>query len=206
MLSTLSVGDIIPFGEFDQDNNFADGKEQIEWQVLDVQGDRALLISKDALSVMPYHAVEDASKLVESTWDTSSIRQWLNTTFLNYAFSKAQQQMILTEIVKAENNPYTSTAPGKSTYDKVFLLSVQEVEQYLPDLSSRECSPTENAKLQKAYVSGNGKAWWWLRSPGMGKVYAAAVHGDGAISNDQALNKIVVAVRPAMWISLSFGD
>ncbi len=202
MLSTLSVGDIIPFGEFDQDNNFADGKEQIEWQVLDVKGDRALLISKDALAVMPYHAVEDASKLVESTWDTSSIRQWLNTTFLNYAFSKAQQQMVLTEIVKAENNPYTSTDPGKSTYDKVFLLSVQEVELYLHDLSSRECSPTENARLQKAYISSNGKTWWWLRSPGMGKVYAAAVHGDGEISNDQALNKIVVAVRPAIWISI----
>ena len=197
MLTSVSVGDIIQLGSIDQDNNFSNGKEQIEWQVLDIQSNKALVISKDALFVIPYH-----SDLVETTWEASTLRYWLNSTFLTNAFSKVQQQMILEEIIKADKNPYAATDPGHNTFDKIFLLSVSEVEKLLPDTVSRECSPSENAKMQKAYLSSNGKTWWWLRTPGLNKVYAAAVHGDGAISSDQAVNKNVISVRPAMWISL----
>ena len=42
----ISVGDIITFGHYEQDNNLDNGAEPIEWIVLDVQDGKALLLSK----------------------------------------------------------------------------------------------------------------------------------------------------------------
>lgn len=37
--ATYKVGDIIKFGHYEQDGNTANGKEEIEWQVLKVESD-----------------------------------------------------------------------------------------------------------------------------------------------------------------------
>lgn len=198
-LKSVSVGSMIPFGTLDQDNNSSNGQEQIEWQVLDIRDDKALVISKDALAVLPFN-----SEITETTWENSTLRTWLNSVFLNYAFSPIQQQMILKETVKADKNPQAYTDQGHSTYDKVFLLSVEEAEKYFSSAGERTCYPSENAKKQGAYVSQNGCAWWWLRSSGVSRLYAAVVQGEGVISSgDQVVSKTVIAVRPAMWISLT---
>ena len=51
----LAVGSIITFGAYEQDNNTRNGKEPIEWQVLEIKGGRALLISKYGLDAKRYN-------------------------------------------------------------------------------------------------------------------------------------------------------
>ena len=43
----LQSGDVIKFGEYEQDNNFENGKEAIDWIVLDVQDDEASYFLKN---------------------------------------------------------------------------------------------------------------------------------------------------------------
>ena len=49
IVTNNSVGDTITFGTYEQDNNTSNGKEAIEWTVLDKNGMSVLLISKQAL-------------------------------------------------------------------------------------------------------------------------------------------------------------
>ena len=45
----ISVGDVLAFGHYEQDNNPDNGPEPIEWIVLDVQDGKALLLSRYGL-------------------------------------------------------------------------------------------------------------------------------------------------------------
>ena len=64
-----SKGDIVTFGRFEQDNNPGNGAEPIEWQVLAVENDQALLITRLLLETRPYNA-----EWVDVTWETSDLR------------------------------------------------------------------------------------------------------------------------------------
>lgn len=86
------------FGSYEQDGDAANGKEPIEWLVLAQDGDKALLLSKYALdhqSFMPFY--EPVTE--PFTWESCSLRQWLNSTFLNAAFSAEEQRRLLTTTV-----------------------------------------------------------------------------------------------------------
>lgn len=45
-LANAYVGSYVKFGSYEQDNDLSNGKEKIEWLVLDLQANEALLISK----------------------------------------------------------------------------------------------------------------------------------------------------------------
>ena len=53
--STVRIGDIVTFGRYEQDNNLDNGPEEIDWIVLDIQGDKALLLSKYGLDAKQYN-------------------------------------------------------------------------------------------------------------------------------------------------------
>lgn len=53
-LKSLKVGDTFTFGHYEQDNNSSNGKEPIEWLVLDRKGNEVLVISKYCLDSKPY--------------------------------------------------------------------------------------------------------------------------------------------------------
>ena len=213
-VNTVDVGDIYTFGSYEQDNDLTNGKEAIEWLVLAKEGNQALLISKYALDCKKYN-----EKFTDVTWETCSLREWLNGTFINAAFSSEEQNSIINSTVTADKNPSYSTSPGNNTTDKVFLLSITEVNKYFSSDEARKCAPTEYAKSHGAYTSSSystgGKAtcWWWLRSPGRNSYYAAGVSSDGSVNDFGysvgSVNDLGIyvddsngAVRPALWINL----
>ena len=53
--NTFKAGDSIVFGNYEQDTNPENGKEKIEWIVLDVDRTKCLLVSKYGLDVKPYN-------------------------------------------------------------------------------------------------------------------------------------------------------
>ena len=193
------AGDIILFGSYEQDNNPYNGTEDIEWLVLAKEKDRVLVISRYALDCRPYNAKEQ-----EVTWETCFLHGWLNDTFLNNAFSADEQAMIRTETVTADRNPSYGTSPGRDTTDKVFLLSITEVNQYLTGESARKCQATAYAVKRGAYINPlDGNCWWWLRSPGMNSFLAAIVNYVGSVGYDGVrVHTWDGAVRPALWINI----
>lgn len=204
-VKNASVGDTITFGAYEQDNNTSNGKEAIEWTVLDKDGMSLLLISKQALDCQQYN-----TSYTDVTWESCSLRKWMNGTFLNKAFNAEEQAQIQNTTVSADKNPEYNTNPGNATTDKVFLLSINEVEKYFNSDEARKCAPTAYAKAQGAYTSdiyktasGAATCWWWLRSPGTCQLNAAYVYIGGSVNcSGSNVNLGHDAVRPALWINL----
>ncbi len=195
------VGDYITFGEYEQDNVTSNGKEDIEWLVLEKKDSKALVISKYALDCKPYN-----EKYENITWEDCTLREWLNDDFLNAAFSANEQAAIQEMTVPAEDHPKNGTDAGNDTKDKIFLLSISEAEKYFSSDDDRICSSTKYAKAQGVYNSNNN-CYWWLRSPADKQNSAVYVATDGYLflytyDNANKVNDGNNAVRPAMWVTL----
>ena len=198
------VGGIVLFGSYEQDNNTSNGKEDIEWLVLAKEGNRILVVSKNALDSQPYN-----TNNTDVTWESCSLRNWLNGTFLNAAFSADEQAMIPSVTVSADKNPSYSTSPGNSTTDQVFLLSIVEAKEYFDsDNAARRCAATGYAIAQGAFTSdsnrvdGKASCSWWLRSPGARSSSAVNVSTNGSIDTPGRDIYYEDSIRPALWIAL----
>ena len=203
-LRDATAGERVSFGSYEQDNNTANGPEKIEWLVLTKEDGKVLLISDKALDCQPYN-----TSLVDITWETCSLRQWLNDSFLNAAFNSAEQAMIADTNVSADKNPQYSTNPGNATTDKVFLLSIDEVNRYFDGDEARKCIPTAYAIANGAWTNTNytkggaATCCWWLRSPGYLQLFAALVDLGGLVADSGTyVDDDVDGVRPALWINL----
>ena len=199
MLESAKVGDYLLFGSYEQDNEVDNGREPVEWLVLEKTDNKVLVISKYALDCQRYN-----SSLKNRTWESCSLRQWLNNNFFNIAFSDTEKTMIATTTVSADKNPDFDINPGKSTKDKVFLLSIKEANKYFDSAWGRQCHATEYAESQGLYVSNsNERCYWWLRSPGNSYNSAAVISDSGNTVNYGNPVSTLRGVRPAMWIDFS---
>ena len=205
-LKSVEVGDTVTFGTYEQDDNISNGKEDIEWLVLAKEENKIFVISDKALDCKLYD-----TSYTSVTWETCSLRAWLNNDFFNTAFDAAEKKMIMNTKVSADKNPEYDTDPGNETTDKLFLLSISEVTEYFDDDESRKCVPTAYAKARGAYtsnrnktVSGEETCWWWLRSPGDIQSTVAFINYDGSVYKfgSSAYRNYDDAVRPAMWITI----
>ena len=198
------VGSYVTFGTYPQTKDGTD-ETPIEWLVLDVQGDKSLLISRYALDCQPYNTEKKGI-----TWEKCALRTWLNSEFVNKAFSADEQKAILmTQVDNSNSQGYSDydTSGGNNTQDKIFLLSYAEAWKYFADDASRKCAPTDYAVAQggnnssSKQVDGKATCWWWLRSPGDYQDNAASVRDDGSRGLSYVRNTNAV-VRPAFWINL----
>lgn len=213
----LSIGDHILFGQYEQDNKQLNGKEPIEWLVLDKQGTRALLISKYGLDGKKFNEGNEKVK-----WEDCTLRSWLNTVFFNEAFSEKEQEKILTiEVDNSASQGYWDVGDGCNTQDKIFLLSCAEVQKYFGAECSEKSSGQKNTEPRTAATPYANTKWcgstmygstcltvdgkvavsWWLRSPGIWGLSATAMAETGEFVRIGS-NYLKFLVRPAMWISL----
>ena len=197
-IKSAKIGDCIFWGSYEQDNNISNGKEEIEWIVLETKDNQALLISKYALDCKKYN---DNYELVR--WGRSSVRQWLNNDFIDSAFTADEKVLIPTVTISAAENPKYYTTAINTTEDKVFLLNIAEVREYFSSNEARQCKPTAYAEEKGVLVSMvNGNCQWWLRSHGRTQKTAAYVFTDGYIENEgQMVNMSNLAIRPSLWVA-----
>ncbi len=173
------VGESVYFGSYEQDNNSKNGKEKIEWTVLTTEADRVLLISKYVLDWRKYCDSE-----VEISWETSTIRTWLNETFKNKAFTSDEQKGIVV------------------LTDSVFLLSKDQEQKYFTSNLKGQCNPTEYASAQSnGKCSVDKKCGWWLR--GLQKNdNIIAINENGVIcSYKDVKTDSCYGVRPVIWVN-----
>ena len=202
-LKVADIGDTVYLGKYEQDNDPSNGKEDIEWLVIDKAADRVLVISKYALDSHPYHTSKDVV-----TWNTCALRAWLNGTFYNEAFDFDEQERVIPAAVTADENPAYATDPGSDTTDRIFILSVSEANRYFSTYDDRMCEPTEYAIARGVGVGnsfeefGKTLCWWVLRTPGFYPDYTSFVFYSGYVNvygYDVSLPSD--AIRPVMWIS-----
>jgi RNA polymerase subunit RPABC4/transcription elongation factor Spt4 len=201
-----SIGSIMTFGTYD-------------WRVLDVKNEKTLLIAQHVTHVnLPYN-----EEKTDVTWETCTLRKWLNEEFF-YSFTKEEQRQIVPTANINENNQWYGTNGGRNTQDKTFLLSISEVVKYFGDsgdLKNRKGWYFEGNKWilkdskgyaindkfnekRRAYYDGR-TARWWLRSTGITSIGVAIVDRVGAVSVAgfyAHLGDVSCGVRPALWLSL----
>ena len=187
-MQSAEIGDYVTFGSYPQSSS--DSNEKIEWLVLDKKDGKLLLISKYVLDARPYNNPYEAKKTTDD-WDSSWIRGWLNNEFMEKAFDSFEQSHIEHSVVKGIKN---NKSVEKDTFDKVFLLSWDELETYFSSDEARDAIPTEYAKLEDVPVNKSwGPGCFWLTRghhtvwPGGGL--------DAGFGDDYR-----GGIRPALWL------
>ena len=215
-LGKANVGEYVTFGRYEQDNDKANGAEEIEWLVLDKQDGKMLLLSKYTLDCKPFN-----EKKVAVTWETCTLRKWLNDEFYNTAFNATEQDCILKTHLVTEDSKW-GVHPVNDTNDNIFLLSIKEVTtyfeldayteegMYLED-PSRITQPTAYAEAngadafrrqKESEYYGNGR--WWLRTPGFSDDTTAYIDFAGGFDGNGLPVNVgnMLSVRPAFWVSI----
>lgn len=162
----------------------------IEWIVLDVKANVALLVSKNVLEAIPYHSEQ---KKVDS--EKSSIRSWLNSDFFFAAFTGNKRLCILNSKVNTPKNIEYGTNRNSCTSDRVF---IEEAEHYFPNAEARRVKLIDNEfENLKCFFP------WWLRSSGYPAYRAAGVSKDGKIlARGGKVTNTSYFVRPALRVYL----
>lgn len=168
--------------------------------IIDSQSYQNFVIRKDG----KLYNSKDCTNYV-SDWETCSLRQWLNKTFYNTAFSREEKMLIGTTFL--ENNSPDGTWFGTDTGDKIFILSFDDVinSAYGFDSSNeefdeaRKLKATDYSKCQGVYIS-QGYPHWWLRTPGNAEaVYLVSSYGWAALG--QGVYGTGVGVVPALKLN-----
>lgn len=191
-------GDVITFGKYEQ-NWGTNGKEDIEWVVLDNSNNELLLISKDYLDFRPYH-----SSKTNITWENSSIRKWLNSEFYDAAFDQEEKSIILLSHNINDDNKTFGTDGGNATDDYVFFLSVDEATKYVGNEWYRHAEAADAVKSKGPSLESFYS--WWLRTPctDSKSACAAGTMSDGALGDwGWAVHNETTGVRPVIRITIS---
>lgn len=196
-LRECMIGDTILMGKYRQTRREKDGVDPIQWTVLAREDKKVLLISSYIIDYQQYNS-KNGEEEVEVAWTTSSIRQWLNETFYENAFSSSEKNIILQSTVY--DAPFEE---GVSRYslDKIFLISAEEelITYKMYDRRTESTYPTE-------YASGLGATGeCWLRDVwnDWGWNYSARVETErhGGMSSRDILD--YNGVRPVMWVEVN---
>lgn len=128
-IGQLNKGDIVLFGNYEQDGNLNNGTEPIQWDVVKVEGNKVLLLSH---YVLDYRCIDSRwfdTGYGKFQWESSEIREWLNNDFYNTAFDAGEQQKIAETTLDNLGSDYFEVK-GSQTTDKVFLFNIEDFFKY----------------------------------------------------------------------------
>ena len=181
--SDLSATIRFRYGSYEQDANLENGKEPIVWTLVDQDNGSYLLTVLYAIEMRPYHDIP-----VETTWEDSSLRAWLQSDFANSAFTADE----LASQVTMQKDIGTAT-------DKLFLFSAAELASLFEDeelrvrLATAYANPVyveteeEDGSITTSITASEEGVYWWLRDGGALGRLAQNVSPEGVTNTDGAL-------------------
>ena len=186
----------------------------IKWRILKQTGDNAVLLADRMPDTCPFNDTYD-----DTSWSDCSLRRWLNSEFLNRAFTVSEIAAIEETDVKNAPNYYFGTDCGPDTKDRVFVLSESEtfssplaVEYGFTDKDygndpARRFRSTLYAKCRGAWWSSvegyRGNSFWFMRTSGYTSSSITYVCDFGYLYNQgTAVTCDDAAVLPAITIDL----
>lgn len=180
ILSTLKKGDTLTLGSFY-------GKPLV-WEVLACDDiGSTLIISKYGITCRAYNNKDELT-----SWETCSLRQWLNGSFLNMSFSDYEKSRIVTSHVNAEVVFEHELYPGNDTEDNIYILSINEYLRYYGDTNHWRCFLLDAPRTKRQC---------WLRNYGADRSRAAFIGRSGRIHEGGSLiTSTRNTIRPVMRI------
>jgi len=208
----------VRMGRYPQSKN---NEEQIEWLIIDKDGEGTLLLSKYYLDAVKYsNTAENIS------WEKSYLRKWLNEDFYKRAFNQQEQKEIIERDIISEDYAtfveWEGDLPSMVTKDRIFILDSYEKVIYLILADNAyKSEPTEYARDKFVIPSSDGsdsdnkKAdWtrfgaipniscqvrWSFRPPTDGDYYYLI---DGMYTDIRDIGTALY-IRPAMWVNNAY--
>ena len=194
---------------------------EIKWRVLDVVYGKALILSDKILTRNSYHTRDK-----NVNWEKCALREYLNGSFYEDTFNAKEKAMIIETRNQNAGNLLFDMTGGNDTFDKVFLLSLEEVIRYFGNSGqifygnydgsryiSDEYNLNRKAEIEfhEYYKRFYGNQYrpiastWWLRSPfkeGFDCATAAMVYENGGINVGGNATFLMEGVRPALWVKM----
>ena len=104
---------------------------QLPWRIVEKRGRRITLESEYVIDYRPYDqdkylkmSDKEISKVKSGIfWESSKIREWLNSVFIRRAFNEKEKQKLQVTTVRT----IVSAFSEKTTYDKVYLPAIEEI-------------------------------------------------------------------------------
>ena len=183
--------------------------ERIKWKVLENDGSTLFVAADKGLDCKIYHDLYESV-----TWETSTLREWLNREFYGTAFSSREQGAIVRQTIANKDNFIfnLNTPGGNDTEDTIFLLSMEEVlnpvygfcEEWMTFSGSRRIKASDYSYRRGTEVTGDSTCTCWLRSPGSSNTNAAYLHPNGVVEPyGDDVNRSIRACVPVLRIDLS---
>ena len=202
LLKTAEIGDKVLWGSYEQDGDSSNGKESIEWRVLDKNEDSILVVSS---LILDWKKFDESALFASATWEGCTLRTWLNEDFFNSSFNDQEKKRIVKSTISADElSNRNHGGMLKDTSDMIFLLNMAETGEYFSSNDDR----IAKASNKNAECDGT----WWTRSAGDSNAYAGFITDKGMLQFNVFLadpspkaKDEYCGVRPAMWINVS-GD
>ncbi len=180
-LSVAEQFELVEYGVYEQDNNLDNGKEPIQWIVFnkDEETNSVVLLSRYVLDTKQF---DDSYK--STSWEKCSLREWLNTSFYEEAFSETEKAGLLDD-----------------TYDYVGLLD-QSLSYYSEELMQAKGTPYAIANgLEADEIYGQNSLWWKNIAKNEKGNYWMVMTPGGTYCN-VATQTMGIGVRPVIRVDL----
>lgn len=181
----LKPGDTYSFADRDWTVLTVCGAEEIAPDAA-TGGKACLLLLNEDIGPLPYN-----DDLAVVSWETCSLRKYLNTEFIQDTLTPEDEKRVLTVKLSNASCTYLETKVsrgGSDTMDRCFALSADETKEYGRYINS--------AIGREGYYSS-----FWLRtSMKEGSDYGALMYREGSVYEDMNPVTYAAGVHPAMWV------
>lgn len=203
----------IYFGRYWQDDTNGDGTtdekdemQPIQWRILRQDGNYALLLADKILDSGKYYKGE------ESSWETSDLRNWLNSKFYATAFNEREQKAIQVQILQNGDGKDPILLTTNTTMDKVFVPSHDDMLRSEYGFGNAAYNEADDARIASntKYTAGKPGMYsstecadaYWLRNSSNSLSSAQTVMTQGILSPSISVQTIS-GVRPMIYVDLS---
>lgn len=175
---SLSDGDKLCFGHFEQDGLAETATESLVWTVTDISDDKILLVCDNAVKVLPYEESGDVKE-----WKETSLYAWLNNSFIYTAFTEPERLAICDfEVnIPSRNEVYYEMDEYLSYLTPAAIISAADLSDAVDEII------TEVVMTAK----------WWVRPDSSS--YPRYVEGTSLYTSYSP--EEYLGVRPAVWVS-----
>lgn len=203
--TTIDYMDTVTFGHYEIDGELGNGFEDIEWILLDRQGNSALLMSKNIIENSNFNLGS-----TDSTWNNSELRRFINEDCYNAWFDEDEKARILTTNVMTKD----SIGNNISSADKIYILDEDECRKYFgyedtnghnkriaTHITPYLKATRKNITIESKEVWYKGNSSFWLRDAAttpqnvkyVGLAGKLHPEGDTVLEND--------GIRPVLWVT-----
>ncbi|MBR6809636.1 MAG: phosphodiester glycosidase family protein [Clostridia bacterium] len=176
----------VHFGTFPQD---AQGNEApILWRVLEVKENEAYLLAEYIIDVHYVHL--DTKAYYDMKWQESDLYAYLQSDFMNRAFTDAEQQVLLQ---RTEDGALVTLPQIDDIRNKAYGFA---------DNKSRECKGTDYAKSIGLYLYGDKNSPWISRNKSKDRPQQQRRVMDEGKLGTVPCGNVDLGIRPCVYVDL----